>query len=115
MKADPVTGAVPVKFGSKTVELRLTTSAYAYIEDEAGAESAMDVIGEFLRIGSQNKVPYRLLNALARGLLRAAKQDPDLVDDAKPAELVAGVAACVLTALEITAETPNPREAAGQS
>lgn len=114
MKADAVTGAVDVKFGGKTVALRMTTSAYAYIEEESGADSAMDVIGEFLRIGSQNKIPYRLLVQIARGLLRAAKQDPDLVDDAEPAELARGVAACVLTALDLKTETEeNPPEAAG--
>lgn len=114
MKADPVTGAVEVQFGEETVALRMTTSAYAYIEDEAGAESAMDVIGEFLRIGSENKIPYRILVQITRGLLRAAKKNPDLVDQAKPADLARGVAACVLTALDLTTETEeNPQQAAG--
>lgn len=113
MKADPVTGAVPVQFGETLVNLRMTTSAYAYIEEETGAESAMDVIGDFLRVGSQNKIPYRILVQITRALLRAAKQDPDLVDEAKPSDLVAAVAACVLTALDISTEGENPQKAAG--
>lgn len=114
MKIDPVTGAIPVKFGDETIELRFTNSAYAYIEQEADVESAHDAIVAFMDGAMAGKVKFSTVIPMARAFLRAAKADPDLVDAASRDDLVAAVTALVLSVLDLKAKA-NPRKAAGRS
>ena len=115
MKVDPVTGALPVQFGSETIELRFTNSAYAYVEDEAGVDCAQDAIVRFMEGALSGKVVFSMVVAFARAFLRAAKQDPNLVDIATRDDLVSSVTALILSTLDMKAEAENPQKAAASS
>lgn len=112
MRVDPVTGAVPVKFGDEIIELRFTNSAYAYVEDEANVEAAHDAILRFVQTAETGRVPFSLVIAFGRAFLRAAKKDPDLVDVASREDLVTAVGALVISTLVESDAPANPPKAA---
>lgn len=115
MKVDPVTGAVPVKFGDDVIDLRFTNSAFAYLEDEAGVDAAQDAIATFLDSALAGKVKFSLVIAFCRSFLRAAKKDPDLVDFANRDDLISATTALVLSTVDpLAGDTKeNPPPAAG--
>jgi hypothetical protein len=116
MKADPVTGIVPLTINGETIDLRFTNSAFAYVEDEAGVDAAQDAIGQFLESAMAAKVRFSLVVAFGRAFLRAAGKDPNLVDDVKRDDLVAAVTALILSTIDPTpGATENPPKAAGRN
>ena len=115
MKVDPVTGAIPVKFGDEIIELRFTNSAFAYLEDEANVDSAQDAIARLADGMVNGKIVFSMVIAFGRAFLRAAKKDPDLVDAVNRGELIEAVTALTLSVIEANTGDANPQTAAGQN